>query len=59
MVLMCYGTLVHIHDLTGFRWPLALRKVHIPYSSKFPWSNIFVIFVNFAIITKLFATKLS
>ena len=23
---------------------------HLPYSSKFPWSNIFVIFVNFAII---------
>ena len=31
----------------------------VPYSSKFPWSNIFVIFVNFAIITKIFATKLS
>ena len=31
----------------------------IPYGSKFPWSNIFVIFVNFALITKIFVTKFS
>ena len=32
---------------------------HILYSSKFPWSNIFVIFVNFTRITKIFVTKFS
>ena len=33
--------------------------VWLPYSSKFPWSNIFVNFVNFTMITKIFATKFS
>ena len=31
----------------------------VPYGSKFPWSSIFVIFMNFAMITKLFVTKFS
>ena len=30
----------------------------IPYSSKFPWSKIFVIFVNISSITKIFFTKI-
>ena len=32
---------------------------YVPYGSKFLWSNIFVIFVNFAMITKIFVTKFS
>ena len=42
-------------------WQLSFNvsKCNLPYGSKFPWSNIFVIFVNFAMITKIFVTKFS
>ena len=30
----------------------------VPYSSKFSWSNIFMIFVNYTEITKIFDTKI-
>ena len=36
-----------------------LKQKMLPYSSKFPWSNIFVIFVNLMIITKIFVTEFS
>ena len=38
---------------------IIMWKDKIPYSFKFPWSNIFVIFVNLMIITKIFVTEFS
>ena len=35
------------------------NNVSLPYGSKFPWLNIFVILMNLAMITKIFVTKFS
>ena len=45
-------------SVSGF---INMHNVHslIPYSSKFSWSNIFMIFVNYTEIMKIFAMKIS
>ena len=46
------------NDDTGFAFVWSNKLLHIPYSSKFSWSNIFVIFVNHTKITETFVTKI-